>query len=572
MLAMTRLPPDSFLPSGGLDSFDRSMAPIPQFHHRPDSMISPLSLPNPLKQHHSVDASSSIKLPPTSHNIPPSSLAVTSDSQRFLTTDHRSLSTPTRRMPGSSITSPSMAPVNPGAMSPFEHLSPQTTATLLHRREEYSRKLQENWQAERAHLEASRARAEEMFREERDMMDEERLLWADQKTKLENEISDWKQRAATAESEVAKLAKLLGSKHKATGKLGAFVDGTVDKILGNRRPGSSDTQGTVGRSLSAFQTPSDGVSPSSLPHGRGSTIPESNPFVPLDPRMQSASPSNTTPRQEERVPSIDISGVIPGLEGVRLKAPAVQKPTFNDEKPSSPTNAFAKLLSPTTCPKTITEIYLKPSPAAMAQAALLAPVHRRLTMHAGHTPNHSVSFSQIPTLDSTATNTAGSTGTSTPTSPDDLKMAQDDKAQDQNNPPVIPDADLESHGALGLYHDPDLLEEATLEPSDDDPALKGPLCLKNRPAADEVFLRRLSDKLEEVKATDATPSVLCEPEVLQDAGEPSTDLGAPLSTVPSNDSHLEDGLEGVEEDVPLKLKKSSNFGQPLGQVHRKSGF
>ncbi|KAI1744556.1 hypothetical protein F4680DRAFT_456149 [Xylaria scruposa] len=563
---MTRLPPDSFLPSGGLDSFDRSMAPIPQFHHRPDSMISPLSLPNSLKQHPSVDASGSVKLPPTSHMLP-SSLAVASDSQRFLTTEHRSLSTPTRRMPGSSITSPSMAPVNPGAMSPFEHLSPQTTATLLHRREEYSRKLQENWQAERAHLEASRARAEEMFREERDMMDEERLLWAEQKTKLENEILDWKQKAATAEAEVAKLAKLLGSKHKTNGKPGVFIDGTVDKILGNRRPGSSDTQGAVGRPSSAFQTPSDGVSPNSLPRGRGSTIPESNPFVPLDPRMQSASPNNATPRQEERVPSIDISGVIPGLEGVRLKAPAVQKPTFN-EKP----NPFAHLPSPTTCPNTITEIFLKPSPVAMAQQALLAPVHRRLTMHAGHTPNHSISFSQLPTLDSTATNTAGSTGTSTPTSPDDLKMAQVDKAQDQSNPPVIPDADQESHEALGLYYDTDLLEEATLEPSDDDPALKGPLCLKNRPAADEVFLRRLSDKLEEVKATDATPSVLCEPEVLQDAREPSTDLGAPLSTVPSNDSHLEDGLEGVEEDVPLKLKKSSNFGQPLGQVHRKSGF
>ncbi|KAI0862866.1 hypothetical protein F4860DRAFT_470738 [Xylaria cubensis] len=569
MLAMTRLPPDSFLPSGGLDSFDRSMAPIPQFHHRPDSMISPLSLPNSLKQHPSVDASSSIKLPPTSH-MPPSSLAVASNSQRFLTTEHRSLSTPTRGNPGSSITSPSMAPLNNGAMSPFEHLSPQTTATLLHRREEYSRKLQENWQAERAHLEASRARAEEMFREERDMMDEERLLWAEQKTRLENEILDWKQRAATAEAEVAKLAKLLGNgnKSKTTGKLGAFIDGTVEKILGNRRSGSSDVQGTVGRSSSAYQTPSDGVSPSSLPRGRGSTIPESNPFVPLDPRMQSASPKNTSPRQEEPVPSIDISGVIPGLEGVRLKAPAVQKPTFNDGKPSSPTGAYPKIYP--TCPKTVTELYLKPSPSAMAQAALMAPVHRRLTMHAGHTPNHSVSFSQLPTLESTTTNTAGSTGTSTPTSPDDLKMAQVDKAQD--HPPVIPDADQESHEDLGLYYDTDLLEEAILEPSDDDLALKGPLCLKNRPAADEVFLRRLSDKLEEVKATDATPSVLCEPEVPQDVGEHLTDLGAPLSTVPSNDSHLEDGLEGVEEDVPLKLKKSSNFGQPLGQVHRKPGF
>lgn len=208
-----------------------------------------------------------------------------------------------------------MAPTNPGATSPFEHLSPRTTAILLQRREEYNRRLQENWQAERAHLEASRARAEEMFREERDMMDEERLLWTEQKTKLENEILDWRQRTATAEADVAKLAKLLGNKQNGAGKPGAFIDGTAEKILGNRRSGSSGSPGNIGRSTSTFRTPSDGVSPNNLPLGRGFTIPESNPFVPLDPRMQSTSPSHAATRQEqERVPSIDINEVIPGLK------------------------------------------------------------------------------------------------------------------------------------------------------------------------------------------------------------------------------------------------------------------
>lgn len=208
----------------------------------------------------------------------------------------------------------------------------------------------------------------------------------------------------------------------------------------------------------------------------------------------------------------------------------------------------------------------------MTRAALLAPEHRRLTMHAGHTPNHSMSFSQIPTLESTTTNTAGSTGTSTPTSLDDPKMAQTDKAQDQSNPAVIPDADQESHEVPGLYYDAAISEEAILEPSDDDPVLKGPLCLRNRPAADEVFLRRLSDKLEAVKATDATPSVLNEPGMPENARKHLTDLEPTLSTVPTNDSHVEDRLEDVEEEIPLKLKKSSNFGQPLGQVRRTSRF
>ncbi|KAH8159475.1 hypothetical protein CIB48_g8771 [Xylaria polymorpha] len=465
-----------------------------------------------------------------------------------------------------------MAPTNPGATSPFEHLSPRTTAILLQRREEYNRRLQENWQAERAHLEASRARAEEMFREERDMMDEERLLWTEQKTKLENEILDWRQRTATAEADVAKLAKLLGNKQNGAGKPGAFIDGTAEKILGNRRSGSSGSPGNIGRSTSTFRTPSDGVSPNNLPLGRGFTIPESNPFVPLDPRMQSTSPSHAATRQEqERVPSIDINEVIPGLEGIRLRAPAIQKPTFNDEKPSSPTGAPVKG-SPPNPGQGLAEQQPKASPAVMTRAALLAPEHRRLTMHAGHTPNHSMSFSQIPTLESTTTNTAGSTGTSTPTSLDDPKMAQTDKAQDQSNPAVIPDADQESHEVPGLYYDAAISEEAILEPSDDDPVLKGPLCLRNRPAADEVFLRRLSDKLEAVKATDATPSVLNEPGMPENARKHLTDLEPTLSTVPTNDSHVEDRLEDVEEEIPLKLKKSSNFGQPLGQVRRTSRF
>ncbi|KAI0487362.1 hypothetical protein F4859DRAFT_253197 [Xylaria cf. heliscus] len=565
MLAMTRLPSDSFLPSGGLDSFDHS-----HLHRRPDSMISPLSLPNSL-QYPSLDASNSIKQSPSSR-APSSSLAVPSNPQQSLTSDRHSLATPTKGMPSSSVTSPSMAPTHPGAMSPFEHLSPQTTATLLQRREEYSRRLHENWQAERAHMEASRARAEEMFREERDMMDEERLLWLEQKTKLEKEIMDWKQRTATAETEVAKLTKLLGNRHNGAGKPGAFVDGTIEKVLGNPRLGSSDSPATIGLSTGTIRTPSDSVSPSSLPPGRGITIAESNPFVPLDPRMQSSSPNNISTRQEQdRVPSIDINEVIPGLEGIRLRAPAVQKPTFNDEKPSSPTSAPTKG-SPLNPGKGPAEPQSKASHSVRVQAALLAPEHRRLTMHAGHTPNHSMSFSKNPTLESTTTNTAGSTGTSTPTSPSDLKVGQLDKAQDQIKPAVLPDANQESHEALGLNYDGDMPGEAVLEPSDDDPALKGPLCLKNRPAADEAFLRRLSDKLEEVKATDATPSVLNGPEISENAGKDLTNLAAILSTVPTKDSHTDDEPEDVEEEIPLKLKKSSNFGQPLGHVRRTVGF
>ncbi|KAI1299707.1 hypothetical protein F5Y03DRAFT_245302 [Xylaria venustula] len=559
MLAMTRLPSDSFVPSGGIDSFDRSTSPIPRHNAQPASVISPLSLAHSIKQTY-------FDMPPSNYALPPSLSAVPGPGQH-LSPDRNSLLTPTRGGPGSSVASPSMGPISPGSMSPFEHLSPQATATLLQRREEYSRRLLASWQAERAHLEASRARAEEMFREERDMMDAERLLWVEQKSELENEIMRWKQSKEAADAEVIKLTKLLEGTCSGDGKFGGGLDGAASENGGHHGQGNSVGRKIGGTSSTTFRSPSDGVSPSSLPPGRGSTIPESNPFVPLDPRMQSVPLiSPATDKERERVPSIEINEVIPGLEGVRLRAPAIQKPTFHDQKPPLPTT-LSDNASPSELKKGSSPSQPKFSPAVLTQEALKAPEHHRLTMHAGHTPNHSMSFSQLPTLESTTGNTAGSTGTSTPTSPDGPKIAQGDGPRDSGRPATIPDAKAETSMTQALRNDAAITEEPIYEPSDEDPALKGPLCLKNRPAADEIFLRRLSDKLEEVRATDATPSVLSEsaiselPDVLDVKAIRITDDD-------TNNHHSDDALEEVEADVPLRLKSSSNFGQPLGQARR----
>ncbi|KAI0105730.1 hypothetical protein GGR51DRAFT_183661 [Nemania sp. FL0031] len=566
MLTMTRLPSNSFLPSGGIDCFDRSMAPISHLNGRPDSVISPFSLPRSIRQPY-FEAPNTVKSPSINNDAPSSPLPLASNSRQYLSPEHHTLSTPPKGTvdSGFSMASPSMNPADSGVRSPFGHLSPQTAAILLQRRDEYNRKLLENWQAERAHLEASRARAEEMFREERNMMDEERLIWADLKTKLESEITHWKEKVKAAETQAEKYIKMLEVRRHGEVKSGQTLDGVVEGGVGNRRSGSSIGPGTGGPSTSSFLTPSDGISPSSLPPGRGSTIPESNPFVPLDPRMQSALPTSMDSRKEqERVPSIDVNEVIPGLEGIRLKAPAIQKATFNDEKPSSPTVVPSEG-SPSNPKKGLLESQSKVSPAVKTQEALKAPEHHRLTMHAGHTPNHSMSFSSLPTMDSTAGNTAGSSGTSTPTSPNEPKMTRFDEAGNQSRPAMLPDTEEHRPMIPSFYLDRAIADETIFEPSDDDPALKGPLCLKNRPAADEIFLRRLSDKLEEVKATDATPSVLSEPVI----PEPIVDPQASLHTNDhTDDDHPEDTLEEVEEDVPLRLRKSSNFGQPLGQVRR----
>ncbi|KAI0522106.1 hypothetical protein F5B22DRAFT_660469 [Xylaria bambusicola] len=556
MLTMKRLPNDSFLPSGGIDSFDRSISQFPHLNGHSNSTISPLSLAQSISQPY-FDI-------PRSNHASPSSPPATQGPRQYLSPDYNSLSTPTRGSPGAIIASPLIEPINSGTMSPFEHLSPQAAATLLQRRDDHNRRLRECWEAERTHLEASRARAEEMFREERTLMDEERLIWAEQKAELENEILKWKQNKEAAEAEVLKLTELLKSKSTSNGhaKFGRALDGAADDVLGSQGHGNTAGPKLGGTSSSTFQTPSDGISPSSLPPGRSSTIPKSNPFEPLDPRMQSASPTNPpTSKEKERVPSIEINEIMPGLEGVRLKAPAVQKSTFDDRNQRSSTSATSRIFSPDT-KKCVFEVQSYVSPAVMTQETLKAPEHHRLTMHAGHTPNHSMSFSNLPTIESTAGNTAGSTGTCTPTTSSDPQRVHGNDTLGQGRVETIAGADQDETAISGAV---------IYEPSDD-PALKGPLCLKNRPAADEVFLRRLSDKLEEVKATEATPSVLNEL-ITRAPTEDQADLKAGRLTEDEIiDRESEDTLEEVEEDVPLKLKASSNFGQPLGQVRRTSGF
>ncbi|KAI0140518.1 hypothetical protein GGR57DRAFT_424888 [Xylariaceae sp. FL1272] len=576
MLTMSRLPSDSFLPSGAMD-LDRSMPSFSRMNGSSTSVISPLSLSQNPNQHSYFDARS---VPP---NYVHSPLPFGGPGSRhYLSPDHthqlsahdpRSSSlSPNRQPQGSAITSPIMAPTtNTGAMSPFEHLSPTTAAALLQRREEHNRRALESWKAERAHLEASRARAEEMFTEERTLMDEERMIWIDQKQKLEMEAAEWKKRAEKAENNVAQLFAALVKVQDSTKDLSVSnralreginkacgsllgLDGAMDKELRSLRTSSSGSSGHSGPSTSKFRSPADGRSPSGAP-GRGSTMPESKPFEPLDPRMQSGSAQATPPNQDQpSIPSIDVHEINPELEGIRLKAPAIQRSTFTDGKSPSPT-------LPADTPPAF-------SPGHQTKKALQLPEQARLTMHAGHTPNHSMSFSQLPTMDSTlAPNTAGSSGTSTPTFlKDQIKTINMNERE----------STAETFAASHTEQDSDTGDATVYEPSDEAPALKGPLCLKNRPAADEVFLRRLSDKLEEVKANDARPSVLGEEEPKEDepkkTSEESTHPDPSAATENEGMQDQDVGIETIEQEIPLKLKKSSNFGQPLGELGNKSGF
>lgn len=237
---------------------------------------------------------------------------------------------------------------------------------------------------------------------------------------------------------------------------------------------------------------------------------------------------------------IDVQEYHKDLEGIHLKENFVKKETFTDTPSSS--GSSGKVSPPQQADGA------KSLARARSMKALKADANSRLTMHAGHTPTVSLSIAHTGT-----SNTVVSSGSNTPTlmsGDGDGDGAMSDDNKDESSEPAEP---------VPTCID-DELHPAIMEPSDEgDHELKGPLTLRNMPAKDELFLRRLSDKLEKVTSgEDATPTVLKHSE---DERGFETEIKA---QVIGGDSPATD-VDDAEEDVPLKLRKtSSNFGKPFG--------
>ncbi|KAK7754573.1 hypothetical protein SLS62_003356 [Diatrype stigma] len=450
--------------------------------------------------------------------------------------------------------------------SPSQSTSPERSsnpalAHQLKRVVQQNRRLLENWEAERAHLEANRARAEEVYKEEREIMDEERAIWVEERTQLENAVLEWKRRAEMAESERDNARKEVDALRKQCDIYrrlsGSTRGGASSNSTGTpTATGSASSDSLGGRRTSVqFKDPTPILSPLTghpFPGpGLGVTMPESKPFEPLDPRMQSASPPTATPSvEQDRVPSINISDVIPGLEGIRVKRPALERSTFTDEKISSSSASSSKSESPNSKGRS--------NPAQLTKQVLEAPETSRLTLHAGHTPNHSISLSRLQTAQTTrAPNTADSSGAATPTQePTESNVSGGQHAQ----------ADADATSGLAPAPAPALAPEETyddeepmghMDPSEGDRPLEGPLQLRNRPASDEPFLRRLSDKLEDfIRNNDTTPTVLRG----VDVASPSPVQSPPLQASEAGTSQSEDAGAAVstgidddkDDDIPLK--------------------
>ncbi|KAK0663952.1 hypothetical protein QBC41DRAFT_22723 [Cercophora samala] len=593
----TKLPSDSFWPSGAIDTDARLSFP-PLSTDSSSTIISPLTLPrgaagyfdqrilgNPKAQVYS----------PLSPGVRGPGLQQQSFlSPRILNDQYRSSSVPPQAR--QSATSPagqengsrssqdstgsvhglSFNGANGHPRSLSDSNSNPSQATMIRRLITQNGRIREAWEAERKYMEANRERAEEVYKEERALMEEERAEWETEKAHLLKEIERLQGQLSGGAGNMlsprnGNIMSNMSSFSSASGlRGGAAWEASPESMKSSH---SSQSNGPVGhKNLAVFHPASLGGSPG--PALKHSSLPQlrtaSNVLEPLPERISighipssGLSPISATASETDGstpVPVVDIQEIIPELEGIPLKAPAIQKPTFTDGPSMEGSNASSRSSSPQ---NSSDEAKAPRVGKVKTLQVLAAHESARLTMHAGHTPSHSLSL--LTTVASSGAATATSSGDSTPT------IQQGDGAFGQVE--AVVQVEQQAIEIAQQTIDADSVDdhpEQVYEPSEGDLRLKGPLMVRNMPAHDEIFFRRLSDKLEEV-AQDREASL---PAVLKDADSseeaksqaaaPASDMSEASSTTEKDNSSTKNGDDEEDFEIPLKIKKSNNFGAPFG--------
>ncbi|TAQ84075.1 hypothetical protein B7494_g7609 [Chlorociboria aeruginascens] len=490
-IIMSKQPSDSFLPSGG---FDQSRRPDFRSHS-----ISPMAVPR------SVPGYS-----PQSRDSPTAFLQSRSPSHPVSPPKTRSAS------------------------------ADDNAASLVEDWRTYTAKLRMQNEGERAHMAADRARMEEIMAEERDLWDKERDILRARIAELEKELANRGNAFISPPISQLNSAMRAGPHPMSFTSQVSNMSNTVSStgsIEGKRYVPQESGRNADGSPFyaPAPTNPSRTFEPSPTSDLRVDdlTAPRESAIRVTSKELTSSdfihSPPNELPSiSETPVESIDISHIQPELEGVPIKASAVS-PTF-----------AAKVLSPVRSPSKLSP-NIQPPPRDISNLSrsnssrsntgrgdaldvVRAPENRRLTMHAGHTPNHSIS--KLDFLDES--------GNATPTQ---LQI------QKQNHPHNPSMTTTELHNSLFSHPEEDISD-------DGDNELIGPLGLNIEPETDDIFLARLVAKLEEAKRSAGVSPV------------DEKDEEAVLSPL-----EKEEELEAKMEDLPpLRLKPSFNFGRPMGSM------
>lgn len=436
---------------------------------------------------------------------------------------------------------------------------------------------------------ADRQRMEEVMAEERALWDQERKMLKDQIKQLEQAL-DSRGRAtgssvrASRDTSVNRIIPGMAQRQSiqqqalsftSPGSNAVSVTGSVDGMplrgavpqeSGRNADGSpfyAPAPRNPSRTFSTSSVPSDTLRVDDITAPRESVIRvtskelKSSDFGPQSPPVHAAhreSNLGTIPEMDSELAvipeSIDISFIQPELEGVSIKASAVS-PTFA-AKVLSPQYSPSKL-SPNTKPPDRDLENLAPLSRSSSQqgwengkrkldlnVVMKHPVDRRLTMHAGHTPNHSIS--KFDFVES---------GSATPT-----------QRTSDLNPDTCHQEHLHHPSAAAHYDGADD-ERGYGDVEDGDRELSGQLGLTNDKSKDDPFLAALQEKLEEAKKSEGvSPS-----ESLSSQSDDGRPRERERVRARAQDAGEGDGGDKEAEDMPLlRLKPSLNFGRPLGSM------
>ena len=401
----------------------------------------------------------------------------------------------------------------------------------------YANKLRTQIAGERAHMLADRARMEEVIAEERALWDNERAILKARIAELEAELEKTPRGAPILSPLLSHLEKPRGqvqqrpftvlspgSSHTGSSESGSASSKTVVPQESGRNADGSPFYAPAPRNPSRTFELSDGsgLRVDTIFEVRESPIRvTSKELTPMHFGVQSPLSSSKVlkPIVETPVESIDISRIQPDLEGVSIRTSALS-PEFT-----------AKILSPIDDSRlsplgdrNVKENHDPPlrersvSPSGRLKpdihGLMQQPETRRLTMHAGHTPNHSIT--KLSDL-------LEESGCATPT---------------------------QENAGYNPVHQSSTLADSDAQEESGDVELSGPLGITNEPAKDDAFIAQLVEKLDEVKKSEEY--------------SPSSESIDSRSS--ADDIIEEEKADGEDDMLVLRLKPSLNFGRPIGQM------
>lgn len=432
------------------------------------------------------------------------------------------------------------------------------TAALIEDWRAFTKKIREQARGERAHLLADRARADEV-------MEEERELWEQERNILKARIEQLEAELVAKQGDVTSATTSVPTKSKTSLKMeavsSAFPSGSGSNAVS---PASSVPQES-GRNPdgSPYYAPAP-TNPSRSFNPRNQELRIDNITGPRETPIRVTSktlrPVDFGIQSPERLAvqdgphnmigeSIDISLIQPSLEGVPIKTSAVD-PIFAATVLSPHASASPDKRSPNTQspeegqspPGTVRRIDKK----KCTLEVVAAPENRRLTMHAGHTPNHSISKFDLGDL----------SGNATPTQSMSVVC---EHIHNTSMATEIPDLD-------GLSENHEL---------DEDPELTGPLGFTNNAGSpqDDIFARELVSRLseealrqrmdthEESAIDDEDEELDQVPDSFENKKEKGCESDGDNSSAAA--STMSPPIDGLPR---LRLRPSTNFGKPFGTL------